>query len=192
MSRISPQAQRRGHSPESRVSREREDRAIGARPAWAWHGGWDFWVVRAFVVACTGAVSYTLGPFGLRGLPVVGVGFLIALVVLLAELRLRRAALSGLLGGAFGAVLGVFAALLVTLVISRTDEPEPTKSFLEFAALFAFGYLGLILGSGRGGELQIDAWDGFFRRKPVSAGSVKLLDTSVLIDGRIAEICEAQ
>ena len=51
-----------------------------------------------------------------------GLGFLIALVVLLAELRLRRAALSGLLGGAFGAVLGVFAALLVTLVISRTDE----------------------------------------------------------------------
>ena len=51
-----------------------------------------------------------------------GLGFLIALVVLLAELRLRRAALSGLLGEAFGAVLGVFAALLVTLVISRTDE----------------------------------------------------------------------
>jgi uncharacterized protein YacL len=149
-------------------------------------------MVRAFLVACTGAVSYTLGPFGLRGLPAAGVGFLIAMVVLVAELRLRQAALSGLLGGVFGAVLGVFAALLVTLVISRTDEPEPTKSFLEFSALFAFGYLGLVLGSGRGGELQIDAWDGFFRRKPVRAGSVKLLDTSVLIDGRIADICDAQ
>lgn len=187
-----PEAQRRGHSPESRVSREREDRAIGARPAWAWHGGWDFWVVRAFLVACTGAVSYALGPFGLRGLPSAGVGFLIALVVLLVELRLRRAALSGLLGGAFGAVLGVFAALLVTLVVSRTDEPEPTKSFLEFAALFAFGYLGLVLGSGRGRELRVDAMEEFFGKKSVAAGSVKLLDTSVLIDGRIADICEAQ
>src|SRR5229473_5860423 len=192
MSRISPQAQRRGHSPESRVSREREDRAIGARPAWAWHGGWDFWVVRAFVVACTGAVSYALGPFGLRGLPSASVGFLIALLVLLAELRLRRAALGGLLGGAFGAVLGVFAALLVTLVISRTDEPEPTKSFLEFAALFAFGYLGLVLGSGRGGELHVGALDEFFGKKSAPAESVKLLDTRVLIEGRIADICEAQ
>src|SRR5216684_1570823 len=192
MSRISPQAQRRGHSPESRVSREREDRAIGARPAWAWHGGWDFWVVRAFVVECTGAVSYALGPFGLRGLPSASVGFLIALLVLLAELRLRRAALSGLLGGAFGAVLGVFAALLVTLVISRTDEPEPTKSFLEFAALFAFCYLGLVLGSQRGGELHADALDGFSGKKSARAESVKLLDTSVLIDGRIADICDAQ
>jgi uncharacterized protein YacL len=190
MSRMSPEAQRRGHSPETRISRE--DHAIGARPAWAWRVGPDFWVVRAFLVACTGAVSYTLGPFGLRGLPAAGVGFLIALVILLAELRLRRAALSGLLGGAFGAVLGVFAALLVTLVISRTDEPEPTKSFLEFAALFAFGYLGLVLGSGRGRELRVDAMEEFFGKKSVAAGSVKLLDTSVLIDGRIADICEAQ
>ncbi|HTF24557.1 MAG TPA: hypothetical protein VK937_11670, partial [Candidatus Limnocylindria bacterium] len=192
MSRISPEAQRRWHSPESRVSREREDHAIGARTSWAWGGGWDFWVVRAFLVACTGAVSYTLGPFGLRGLPAAGVGFLIALVVLLAELRLRRVALSGLLGGAFGAVLGVFAALLVTLVISRTDEPEPTKSFLEFAALFAFGYLGVVLGSGRGGELRVGAVEELLGKKSAPAGSVKLLDTSVLIDGRIADICEAQ
>src|SRR6202521_4139341 len=190
MSRMSPEAQQRWHSPETRVSRE--DHAIGARPAWAWRVGRDFWVVRAFLVACTGAVSYTLGPFGLRGLPAAGVGFLMAVVVLLAELRLRRGALSGLVGGAFGVVLGVFAALLVTLVISRTDEPEPTKSFLEFAALFAFGYLGFAVGSGKGGELHVEALDGFFGKKSVPAESVKLLDTSVLIDGRIADICDAQ
>src|SRR6266576_680218 len=192
MSRISPEAQRRLHSPESRVSPRREDQAIQARPASASRGEWDFWMVRAFLVACTGAVSYTLGPFGLRGFAAASAGFLIALLVLLAELRLRRAALSGLLGGAFGAVLGVFAALLVTLVISRTDEPEPTKSFLEFAALFAFGYLGVVLGSGRGGQLRVGAVEELLGKKSAPAGSVKLLDTSVLIDGRIADICEAQ
>src|SRR5437762_2836381 len=192
MSRIMPEAQRRSYSSESRLSHPGEVHAIPPRTGWAWHAGWDFWVVRTFLIACTGAVSFTLGPFGLHGLPAAGVGLLIALVVLLAELRLRRAALGGLLGGAFGAVLGVFAALLVTLVISRTDEPEPTKSFLEFSALFAFGYLGLVLGSGRGGELQVDALDGFFGKRSTPAESMKLLDTSVLIDGRIAEICEAQ
>ena len=192
MSRIGLEAQRRLHSPASRVSSQREDQASHARSAWAWRGGWDFWVVRVFLIVGAGAVSYTWGPFGLRGLPAAGVGFLMALVVLLVELRLRRAALGGLLGGAFGAVLGVFAALLVTLVISRTDEPEPTKTFLEFAALFAFGYLGFAVGSGRGGELHVDAFDGFFGKKSVPAESVKLLDTSVLIDGRIADICDAQ
>src|SRR6267154_2751234 len=169
MSRITPEAPGRLPVPRSSISPQREGLDIAMRGTWASSGGWDFWAARVFLVACTGAVSYTLGPFGLRG-----------------------AALSGLLGGAFGAVLGVFAALLVTLVISRTNEPEPTKSFLEFAALFAFGYLGLVLGSGRGGELQIDAMEEFFGKKTAPSGSVKLLDTSVLIDGRIADICEAQ
>src|SRR5258708_12943270 len=90
MSRITAEVQRRSYSTESRVSSQREDRAIHTH-AWASRGGWDLWVVRAFLIACTGAVSYTLGPFGLRGLPAAGVGLLIALVVLLTELRLRPA-----------------------------------------------------------------------------------------------------
>src|SRR5882757_4711155 len=192
MSRITPEAPRRLPVPRSSISPQREGLDIAMRGTWASSGGWDFWAARVFLVACTGAVSYTLGPFGLRGVAAAGVGFLIALVVLLAELRLRRAALGGLLGGAFGAVLGVFAALLVTLVISRTDEPEPTKSFLEFATLFAFGYLGLVLGSRRGEEMRIDGLDGFFGNKAAPAECMKLLDTSVLIDGRIGDICEAQ
>jgi uncharacterized protein YacL len=189
MSRIMPETQRRLHSPESKVSPQREDHSNRARLAWR---GWDFWVVRAFLVACTGAVSYTLGPFGLRGLWAASVGFLMALGVLLAEMRLRRAALSGLLGGALGALFGVFAAFLVTLIISRTEEAEGTKSFLEIAALFAFGYLGLVLGSRQGGELHVDGMEAFFGKNPVPGESLKLLDTSVLIDGRIADICDAQ
>src|SRR2546427_12099324 len=111
MSRISPEAQWRGHSQESRVSREREDPAIGARPAWLWRGGWDFWGVRAVLVACTGAVSYTLGPLGLRGLPAGGMGVLIALVGLLAGLRVGRGAVSGRLSGGVWGVLGGCCAL---------------------------------------------------------------------------------
>jgi uncharacterized protein YacL len=192
MSRIIPEGQWRLPSPESRVSAQREGQGVPARGTWAWRGGWDFWAVRVFLVACTGAVSYTSEPFRLRGIAAAAVGLLIALVVLLAELRLRRTALSGLLGGAFGAVLGVFAALLVTLVISRTDETESTKSFLEFAALFAFGYLGLVLGSRRAGEMKVDVLEGWFGKKAAPVESMKLLDTSVLIDGRIADICDAQ
>ncbi|HYL83616.1 MAG TPA: PIN domain-containing protein [Candidatus Angelobacter sp.] len=160
-----------------------------SRTAW---NAWGFWAARIFIVACTGAVSYTQRPFGLIGIPAAGVGLLIALVVMWGELRLRRAALGGLLGGALGAVFGVFAALLVTLVISRTHESEATKSFLEFATLFAFAYLGLVLGSDRGVELHADSVGGMFQKRAGNAERMKLLDTSVLIDGRIADICEAQ
>ena len=110
------------------------------------------------------------------------------------EFRLRWAAMSGLLGGAFGAVLGIFAAVLVTLIISRTAEPEPTKSFLECGVLVAFAYLGLVLGSTKAAQLHLETiGERVVAKAPAAAPeSLKLLDTSVLIDGRIADICEAQ
>ncbi len=192
MGRMSPEVQQRSSFPASRAASAREN--DGARTPWmrTVGAGWDFWLVRALLMACAAAVSYTLRPFGLRGLAAAGVGVLIALVVLLAELRLRRVALGALLGGVLGTVLGVFAALLVTLVIARTNEPEPTKSFLEFAALFGFGYLGLVLGSDRGRELRMEAVGGLCGKHSAPVQSIKLLDTSVLIDGRIADVCDAE
>jgi uncharacterized protein YacL len=151
----------------------------------------DYWVVRITLVSATALLCYTLSPFGLHGLPAAGLGFFVAMIILLAELRLRRAEISGLVGGAVGAVLGLLAALLIALVLSRTAEPEPNKSFFEVTSLFALGYLGLVLGSRKGAE---------FRHIPLPPSvelpvvapksSLKLLDTSVLIDGRIADICE--
>jgi uncharacterized protein YacL len=190
MSRSVPEVQRFSNSTSSpsthSVAEERRKRAAFPRGV-----GLEFWLVRVFITACTTALCYTLAPFGLRGLPAAGVGFLFAMGILLAELRLRRAGIGGLLGGALGTVLGMFAALLVTLVISRTNEPEPTKSFLEYAALFAFAYLGLVLGSERGGELKSGAPAGIISREKPTLEPMKLLDTSVLIDGRIADVCEA-
>src|SRR5580704_10537967 len=190
MSRSAPEVQRFSNSSSSLLSNpvpeSRQKKA--AFP----HGmGVEFWLVRLFITACATAFCYKLAPFGLRDLPAAGLGLVLAVVMLLAELRLRRAEIGGLLGGALGAVLGMFAALLVTLVISRTDEPEPTKSFLEYAALFALAYLGLVLGSERGGELKAGSRAGIISGQAHAPEPMKLLDTSVLIDGRIADVCEA-
>jgi len=152
----------------------------------------EFWLLRVLLVAGITAVCYELGPFRLRGASAAGFGFLLALVMLLAELRLRRAGTAGLLGGALGALLGMFLAVLATLVISRTAVPEPTRSFLEFAALFAFAYLGLVLGSARGGQLKAGPFAALLSSSSSVPGSLKLLDTSVLIDGRIADVCQTQ
>jgi len=151
---------------------------------------WDSWAVRLVLLGASVTLCYTISPFGFHGLPAAGLGFFVAMVILLAELRLRHAEISGLVGGAAGAVCGLLAALLVTLVISRTAEPEPAKSFFEFTTLFAFTYLGLVIGFRKGKEFQ---WLVLPRRAPALAlesTAFKLLDTSVLIDGRIADICE--
>ncbi len=83
-------------------------------------------------------------------------------------------------------------ALLTTLLVSRTFILEPTRTFLAYATLLVFAYLGVRLGAAHGAH---------FAPQPRQAGQVgsdvrreqpiKLLDTSVLIDGRIADICEA-
>jgi len=68
------------------------------------------------------------------------------------------------------------------------------KSFFAYAALLGFGYLGVMLGSRKFSSLKPGSLTSLFGLRP-SLSSVhadgKLLDTSVLIDGRIAEICEA-
>jgi uncharacterized protein YacL len=153
--------------------------------------GPEFWFIRLPVAAGAAAICYKLEPFGFHGLSAATVGFVLAFIVVLAELRLRRAEISGLLGGILGAVFGVFAALLVTLIVSRTSEAEPTKSFIEFGALFVFGYLGFVLGSSRSAEFSATSLARVVSQKSVAAESIKLLDTSVLIDGRIADVCEA-
>src|SRR5215469_7611672 len=154
---------------------------------------WEFWVVGLALVGAAVAVCYALGPFGLHALPAAGLGFFVAMIVLLAELRLRHAEISGLMWGAVGLVLGLLASLLITLVIARTSEPEPTKSFFEFTSLISLGFLGLVVGMRGGRELHhVPLPESLEIAVPPPAATVqmKLLDTSVLIDGRIADICE--
>ncbi|HUI50482.1 MAG TPA: TRAM domain-containing protein [Terriglobales bacterium] len=154
---------------------------------------WEFWVLRLALVGASIAACYALHPFGLGALPAAGVGFFVAMIVLLAELRLRRAEISGLMGGAVGLVLGLLASLLITLVIARTSGPEPTKSFFEFISLLSLGFLGFVLGMHRGrefGAIALPLSAGDAAPPPAASLQMKLLDTSVLIDGRIADICE--
>jgi uncharacterized protein YacL len=95
------------------------------------------------------------------------------------------------LGGAIGTVAGIFAALATSLLLARTSEGDATKSCLEFLSLFAFAYLGLMLGSSLGADFLERRGGNAAVSAPRSGETLKLLDTSVLIDGRIADICEA-
>jgi len=150
----------------------------------------DFWAIRLALLGIACVLCYNLGPFGVHGLPAAGIGFLMAMVILLAELRLRRAEISGLMGGAVGAVVGLLASLLITLVVARTSEPEPTKSFFEFSSLLGLSYLGVALGSSRAPLFRELPLSKSVELPPSADQASKLLDTSALIDGRIADICD--
>jgi uncharacterized protein YacL len=164
------------------------------------------WMLRGGLATVAVALCWSLKPFGLYGVAAIGAGLLLAAIILMIEMRLRWATPRGLLRGALGTVLGIFAAVLVSAVVSRIAEPEQTKSFFESGVLLAFAYLGAVLGSQKAAEREVEdgkkerpvvAMDGAgtgARDSEVSAvvsNIPKLLDTSVLIDGRIADICDA-
>jgi len=152
---------------------------------------WEFWIVRSLFTVLIGVLCYAFAPFGLRG-SAAGVGVLLALVIVFAEFRLAHASMGGLIGGAFGALAGMAAALLLTLIISYTSQPASTKSFLDFISLLAFSYLGMTTGFRCGEHWRVPRRKAKGSTESATNELVKLLDTSVLIDGRIAEICEAQ
>ena len=162
----------------------------GVRAGHFLNHSWDFWAARIVLVSAAVVLCYSLGPFGAHGLPAAGLGFLMAMVILLAELRHASRGDQRADGGTIGAVLGLLAALLITLVISRTAEPEPTKSFFECTSLFALGYLGLAVGSRKARDFHYPLPHSVAVPAAASSSCLKLLDTSVLIDGRIADICE--
>jgi uncharacterized protein YacL len=152
---------------------------------------WEPWLIRASLAVAIGVLCLAWSPFALHGAGAAGAGFLIAMVILLAELRLRHASLSGLVGAVCGAIAGIFASFLLTLIISRSSEPASTDTFLEIVSVLGLTYLGTVSGirCGKMWDMRVSGEDA---AKPVAAKSLmKLLDTSVLIDGRIAEICEA-
>lgn len=154
-------------------------------------GFWDMLAIRLiFTVVCV-AAGYHFRPFSLSHLlgSATGLGFAIA--VILFEIRLRRASLRRLIGAVIGSILGILGAYLTTLVLAHTTMPESTRSFVSLAVFLIMAYIGLIVGANKGDMLNLQALGGLFGTERSTRQVYKVLDTSVIIDGRIADIAEA-
>ena len=130
--------------------------------------------------------AYALDPFAAPPwLAAVG-GLVLGILIIFFEIRLEQISLKRLIGAAFGSVLGIFGAFLMSLVLGRaTSEP-----FLQILLLLWMTYVGLIVGAKKGDMLNLSALGGIFGGEKSSKKSFKILDTSVIIDGRIADIAE--
>ena len=119
-------------------------------------------------------------------------GALIGAVIIAFEIRARQASLKTLIGAAFGSILGIVGAYLIGMLISTQDintVPGELKTFLTIALAFFMGYIGLMVGAAKGDYLDLSALGGLFSDKTVKR-DYKILDTSVIIDGRIADVAE--
>ncbi|HZP25287.1 MAG TPA: PIN domain-containing protein [Terriglobales bacterium] len=117
-------------------------------------------------------------------------GLLLGLAVILFEVRLRQVSLKRLIGAVIGSILGIIGAYLFSLVIRNSIVPGPTQSFLQLFVMLLMAYVGLTVGAGKGDLLNLAALGGIFGGEKQAKRSYKILDTSVIIDGRIADIAE--
>lgn len=117
---------------------------------------------------------------------------MIALAIIFFEIRIRRASLKTLIGAAVGSILGIIGAYLIGTLISTQESgavAAETKTFLTLALAFFMAYVGLMVGAAKGEYLDLSALGGIFSDKAVRR-DLKILDTSVIIDGRIADVAE--
>ncbi|MBV8631229.1 MAG: TRAM domain-containing protein [Silvibacterium sp.] len=142
-----------------------------------------------FLVLCL--VCFVLRPFGLNPWLSAGLGALAACLVVFFELRVRALSLRKLFGAVIGSTLGIIGAFLISLILRSSIPPGPTQGVLQIFVLLLMGYVGLVIGTHKGDLLNLNALGELFasERSP-GKRNVKVLDTSAIIDGRIADMAE--
>src|SRR5579885_2894246 len=150
----------------------------------------DLILVRLLFVVFVAITCYLIQPSGLTPKLDAAVGVGLGLAIIIFEWRLRLVSLKRLIGAAIGSILGIFGAYLFALVIRSSVPPGHTQSFLQIMVMLLMAYVGLIVGANKGDLLNLAALGGIFGGEKQSKKSYKILDTSVIIDGRIADIAE--
>ena len=150
----------------------------------------DIIFVRLLFVLVVAATCFVIEPFNLPRSWDAGVGALIGAAIVLFEWKLRMVSLKRLIGAAIGSILGICGAYLFALVIRSSVPPGHTQSFLQILVMLLMAYVGLIVGANKGDLLNLAALGGIFGGEKQGKKSYKILDTSVIIDGRIADIAE--
>ena len=146
----------------------------------------DLVIVRGIFILVLSVSAYALHPFQLPPWIAGCGGLVLGLCIIFFEVRLEQVSLKRLIGAACGSVLGIVGAFLMSLVLSKATN----ERFLHVSLLLLMSYVGLIVGAKKGDMLNLAALGGIFGGEKSSKKSYKILDTSVIIDGRIADIAE--
>jgi uncharacterized protein YacL len=149
---------------------------------------WFIFVRIAFI----GAVAYSafmLRPLGADPAANLALGLGLAAFSLALEWQLRGTPVTQLLGAFLGGAVGLLLARGISEALFWIDHRDERVAFLHSFILLIFPYFGLIVGARKGEWLEPSRLMALFR----SAGPArhyKILDTSVIIDGRVADLCD--
>jgi uncharacterized protein YacL len=152
--------------------------------------------LRSLFVALLGIAGYFLSPIKdsqNQQIHILGAiaGVVLGLGIVFFEVKVKEVSLKRLIGAATGSTLGIMGAFLIAMVLGwalRGDHPM--LPFLQVLVLLWMTYIGLVIGANKGDMLNLAALGGIFGGEKAGKQTFKILDTSVIIDGRIADIAE--
>jgi uncharacterized protein YacL len=144
-----------------------------------------WWILRVIILIIGGIIGFLI-QHNFYGV-LIGIGF--CLSVILLELLLSKIKLDTLLFAVIGIVLGLITAQIIDYIIFLLEEPKITEFFRKFLWLvrIALAYLGLVVALQKKSEVELLDKD-IIQKSKKSKNNLILVDTSIVIDGRIADI----
>ncbi len=153
-------------------------------------------IVRLFFILVSVFVGYQLGSL-LQGLNEMwafigaGIGLVVSTIVVVFELAMRNVSVRGLSAAVFGLVFGLLLAKLLAGAFIIVPLGEEVLLTLQVILTLVFCYLGMVMAMRGRDEFNLIIPYVKFSRQDRN-DDVILLDTSVIIDGRIADICQTK
>ena len=118
-------------------------------------------------------------------------GFAGAAVIIILEVAMRRFSIRNLSAAVFGLVFGFFMAWILTNVLKLIPMDIKLFSSIQIVLILVFCYLGMIIAMRGKDEFNLIVPYVKFARQD-QREEIILLDTSVIIDGRIADIAKTK
>ena len=148
-------------------------------------------ILRGMFVAAVGMAAYQFRPIEqVEAVPNFGFGSLLGAAVVTLEVRLRDVSLAKVVASVLGGIFGLLVAKTLGAALYWADEGDARVMFLHSVILLGLPYLGFVMGARNSEWLEPERLLSAVRGSKPRRRS-RVLDTSVIIDGRIADICEA-
>lgn len=145
-------------------------------------------LVKFAVLALFGVAGYLLGLRYDVGIPGVALGLILGGITVYADHVLKKIDFGSIGGGIVGIGAGLALASLILLPLRGIVKDD--LEAVAFAVKGVLGYGGMLIGLRRGRGITFPSVFRMIRGKQAEE-HLKVLDTSVIIDGRIAEVCES-
>ena len=148
-------------------------------------------IMRVLVALAGPLIGYTQVSANAKGLLV---GLLASVFIIGVELLVERIPLDAIISAVIGAVIGLVAARLGNWAVFLLDNERLYAIAQRYSLLshFILAALGVMIAIQKRSELELLDRDLIVKGGKKKSLTTYLVDTSVLIDGRIADICDTK